>query len=101
MKYGLAEDDMEKIQAVFATHPNVKQVVIFGSRAKGNFKNGSDIDLAVKGDALTFDDILEIHAQLENIGLLYKFDLQLFSSIKDPDVLAHISRVGSVFYPPI
>ncbi len=99
MEYGLEQEDIKRIHEAFATNPGVEKVILFGSRAMGHFKSGSDIDLAVVGNELTFNDILELHAQLENLGLLYKFDLQLFSAIKDADVLAHIERVGKVIYP--
>lgn len=71
---------------------------MFGSRAMGNYRPGSDIDLAVVSDTLTFDGLLELEAQLEMLGLLYKIDLQNLKKIKDTDVLDHIKRVGKVFY---
>lgn len=64
----------------------------------GNYRPGSDIDLAVVSDTLTFDGLLELEAQLEMLGLLYKIDLQNLKKIKDTDVLDHIKRVGKVFY---
>lgn len=46
-RFGLKEATIKKIWAVFSEYPLVAKVVIYGSRAKGNFKNGSDIDLTL------------------------------------------------------
>jgi predicted nucleotidyltransferase len=73
-------------------------VVIFGSRAKGNFTEGSDIDLAIKGSAVTFDTVLNLMDKADSLGLLYKIDIQDYRAITDKDVLEHIQRVGKVFW---
>jgi uncharacterized protein len=98
MKYGLISEDIEQINAVFAAHHAVTKVIIFGSRAMGNYKPGSDIDLAVTGDGLTYGDILQLHDELEQLHTLYTFDIQRYDAIKDADVLDHIKRVGKQFY---
>jgi len=98
MDYGLSPDDILLIKKVFAANPKVYEVILFGSRAMGNYKAGSDIDLAVVSERITFDDLLDLGTQLEALGLLYKFDLQNLREIKDPDVIDHIQRVGKVFY---
>jgi uncharacterized protein len=98
MEYGILAEDIERIMSVFSAFPEVKQVILFGSRAMGTYKPGSDIDLAIEGNALTFSDMLDISARLEQLGLLYRFDLQNLAAIRDPDVLAHIHRVGKVLY---
>jgi len=64
----------------------------------GNYKPGSDIDLAIKGDNLRFDDLLQLHYYLEKLDMLYKFDMQLYHAIKDADMLDHIKRIGKEFY---
>ena len=98
MNYGLTATDIELINAVFASHPPVEEVVIFGSRAMGKNRPGSDIDLAVKGKDITFSDILQLLTELEQLGMLYTFDLQRYDAIKDPEVLSHINRMGKQFY---
>lgn len=57
MKYGLRKDIIEKINTVFAVFPLVDEAVIYGSRAKGNLKNGSDIDISLKGDKLSLKEV--------------------------------------------
>ncbi len=98
MNFGLDTEDIKLINAVFAAHPAVQEVIIFGSRAMGNYKPGSDIDLVVKGENVKHKDILDICLGLDALDTLYTFDLQRFDGIKDPDVLDHIKRVGKQFY---
>jgi predicted nucleotidyltransferase len=98
MSFGLKEETVEKIKKIFQLEPKIHEAVIFGSRAKGNFKNGSDIDLALKGGNLSHDDILKMYNLLDELNLPYTFDLLIFSQIKDKEVIEHINRAGKSFY---
>src|SRR4051812_41931071 len=98
MKFGLPDNTIERIQKVFEENWKVDGVIIFGSRAKGNYREGSDIDLAVKGRNISFDDILKLLGKLDELNLPYKIDLIDYATIKDKDVVEHIDRVGIVFY---
>ena len=93
MKYGLSEVTLEEILAVFRGNNHVEEVILFGSRAKGTFRPGSDIDLAVKGN-LTFQEFLRLLVQLDELEILYKIDAIQYSSIKNQELLEHIGRVG-------
>ncbi len=101
MKYGLDDTSLNSLESIFRNYPGVEYVLIFGSRAKGNFKEGSDIDLAVKGAQLVFTDILELKARMDFLNLPYKIDLLHYDAISDPEVREHINRVGKSFYPTI
>src|SRR5437899_5244103 len=90
---GLTEAQAENIRSVFAAHHKVQEVVLFGSRAKGNYKPGSDIDFALKGEALKLDDLLTLHNRLDALDLPYTFDLVIYATIANADVLDHIGRV--------
>ncbi len=99
MKYGLKEHVVEKINGVFAQYIEVKKATLYGSRAKGNYKNGSDIDLTMHGDAdLTLNVMYKIMTDFDDLLLPYMIDLSIFDSIGDPDVVEHIERVGVLFY---
>ncbi|MEO6693963.1 MAG: nucleotidyltransferase domain-containing protein [Ignavibacteria bacterium] len=98
MKYGLSDNFINEIKSVFETYQKVNEVIIFGSRAKGDFKTGSDIDLAIKGNEIRLDDILNLSLRLENITFPYKMDLINFQSIEDINVIEHINNSGKVFY---
>jgi len=98
MKFGLKQTTIDAINTVFRSFPEIEQVIIYGSRAKGTYKNGSDIDLTFKGNNLNSKIINKIDNQLDDLLLPYTFDLSIFNQIKNPDLIAHIERVGIVFY---
>jgi predicted nucleotidyltransferase len=97
-KTGLPSKAIEQINAVLARHPAIEQAILYGSRAKGNFRNGSDIDLSLQSDTLTSRELLRIESELDDLLLPYKIDLSLFRDIDNADLAAHIGRVGVVFY---
>jgi uncharacterized protein len=98
MKFGLSNENIQKINAVFEKYSALEKVLIFGSRAKGNYREGSDIDLSLFGEALFINDITEIGSKLDELNLPYQFDLVLYSAITNPDFTEHINRVGKLFY---
>jgi predicted nucleotidyltransferase len=98
MPYGLNDQTIAKINAVFAGCPEIEKVLLYGSRAKGNYRDGSDIDLTIVGDAVTQSHLLRIANDLDDLLLPYKIDLSLLRQIEDNEVIEHIKRVGAVFY---
>jgi predicted nucleotidyltransferase len=98
-RFGLDAATIQKIGDVLAKHPQVERAVLYGSRAKGNYKPGSDIDLTlIGGDDLTLEVLYRILDELEESTLPYTFDVSIFRQISDPDVIDHIRRVGVVLY---
>jgi predicted nucleotidyltransferase len=98
VKYGLSDKAIEQIHTVLSNFPEVDKAVLYGSRAKGNFKSGSDIDLTLYGNGLSLTILHKIENELDDLLLPYKIDLSIFRQIADPDVVDHIQRVGVVFY---
>ena len=98
LRHGLPESVIARIIAVFAAVPEIEQVILYGSRAKGNFKNGSDIDLVIRGEAVSHNNLLSMEHQLDDLLLPYSIDLSLLHQITDADLLGHINRVGVVLY---
>ena len=99
MKFGLQETIIAKICAVFARYPQVEKARIYGSRAKANYKNGSDIDLTLYGgNDLTMDVLYKIMTEIDDLLLPYTIDLSIFHDLSDPDFIDHIQRVGVTFY---
>ena len=96
--HGLSDQTVAQIHEVFAGHPEVEKVVIYGSRAKGNFKPGSDVDLTLVGPGMTSKILSQIQARLEDGVLPYTFDLSILAQITQADLLDHIRRLGVVFY---
>lgn len=96
--YGLKPGVIERMNAVFAAFPEVAEVILYGSRAKGDFKRGSDIDLCLVGDGLAMPALLRIETALDDLLLPYKIDLSIRGHIDNTALLSHIERVGTCFY---
>jgi len=97
--YNEATAAIQKIRAVLNLYPQVEKAVLYGSRAKGSYKNGSDIDLTLCGGAdLTLSVRHRIAAELDDLLLPHTIDLSIFRDIGDPDLIEHIQRVGTTLY---
>ncbi|MEY2633370.1 MAG: hypothetical protein RIR00_2024 [Pseudomonadota bacterium] len=99
LRFGLPEAAIAGMQAVFARHPEVERVVLYGSRAKGCQRPGSDIDLTLFGPTLQHQHLLTLIGELDDLLLPWMIDLSLYQQISDPAVREHIARIGLPFYP--
>lgn len=97
-RFGLPRGAVEKICKVFEQYPAIEQVILYGSRAQGRFRTGSDIDLCIEGIDLDVTDLLAIENQLDDLLLPWKIDLSLKQCIDNPLLLEHIQSVGIPFY---
>lgn len=98
MKYGLSSATIVKLQRLFSKFDAVEQVILYGSRAKGNHYEGSDVDLTIKGkdfDTLFLPTILN---EIDDLLLPYKVDVSIYSHITNEELIEHIRRVGKIFY---
>lgn len=98
MKFGLDDIAIEKINHVFEQFPQIKEVIVYGSRAMGNQREASDIDLTLIGESLKLSDLNQLTSVLDDLLLPYLFDISLQSQIKNEDLLEHINRNGKLFY---
>lgn len=98
MKYGLTDETISKIQQVFSTFPEVEKAILYGSRAKGNFKPSSDIDITFKGENMNLQILNKIEWQLDDLLLPYTFDLSIFRYLNNPDLREHVERVGVTMF---
>lgn len=98
MSYGLSEKTIAAIQSVFSKNLNTEKVILYGSRAMGNYSNGSDIDLVLVGEKLDLSQMFKIELQLDDLMLPYKMDLGLLHQIENKELVDHINRRGVVFY---
>lgn len=98
MHFGLSDKVVEKLHQVFADYPKVDKAIVFGSRAKGNYKEGSDIDIAIKGQELSYNDLLSLNRKLDELNLPYKIDLINYHTIEEPALTEHIDREGMELY---
>jgi predicted nucleotidyltransferase len=100
MKYGLSEININKIINVFRQFPEIETALLYGSRAKGNYRPSSDIDLTLKGRKLNLQVLSSIIIKLDDLLLPYRLDISIYSQINNPELLDHIHRVGKTFYQP-
>lgn len=99
MPYGLEADVVDRINGIFAAEPDIERVILYGSRAMGNYRDASDIDLTLIGERLGLKQLLRIENDLDDLMLPYKIDLSVFHALDNPDLIDHIRRVGRSFYP--
>ena len=98
MKFGLENNIIEQVNSIFVKYSEVEKAIIYGSRAKGNYKAGSDIDLSLYGAGLMLSLIYAIELEIDDLLLPYTFDISIFNQISNPDLVEHINRVGLIFY---
>ena len=99
--YGLKDKHIKTINSVFSKYPQIEKAILYGSRAKGNYRNGSDIDLTLVGNDLDLTTLLKIETELDDLLLPYKMDVSILHQIENPDLVEHIERVGIDFYSKI
>lgn len=97
-EFGLPDSTLATIRRLLAGFPAVEKAVLYGSRAKGNYRPGSDIDLALFGAQLGHSTLAKLSAQLDESPIPYQVDLALWDDIANGDLREHIQRAGVVFY---
>ncbi len=94
MNTGLSPRDINTIHSILSKYSLIKTVLLFGSRAKGNYKQGSDIDLAIMNEGLEVTTIQKIIADFEDSTLPYFTDIVNYNQVREPSLREHIDRVG-------
>jgi predicted nucleotidyltransferase len=98
-KFGLLDSDIAFLSNLFLNYTAIDEVIIFGSRAKGNYKNGSDVDLAIKSQSIGNEELNAMDDALnEHSNLPYKFDIVHYEKIQTPELKEHIDRVGKILF---
>ena len=97
--FGLDVDTLRIIRQCLVQFPAIEKVLLYGSRAKGNYKSGSDIDITLLGRGLTLNNaVYPLERTLDELYLPYTFDISVFSQLDNLDFIDHILRVGKTFY---
>ena len=95
---GLSINESSQIIQLISNHNEVEEIVLFGSRAKGNFKKGSDVDLTLKGDKLNLYLLNDISREISDLNMPYTIDLSIYHQIKNDELINHIERIGQVVF---
>jgi len=99
MEYGLPDRTLKTLYSIFQKYPCIRQAVIYGSRAKGEYSKGSDIDLSLKTDgSFTHKDLLDITGDFDDSDIPYFVDVSIYEKLSNSSLKAHIDRVGKVLY---
>ena len=99
MNFGFTPRQLEIIEQVITSFQEIEKAIIFGSRAKGNYKPGSDVDIALMGNAVTSDTAGKLADQLnEETPLPFYFDVLDFRSIENVKLKEHIERAGQLLF---
>jgi predicted nucleotidyltransferase len=99
MKYGLSDNTLETLNSFFQKHKGIDKVILYGSRAMGNYRQGSDIDITlITGGDFHVEDLLALEGDLDESNLPYLFDISIFNKLKNANLVDHINRVGKVLY---
>ena len=97
-QYGIPESDLDALLSELKKNSKINEIILFGSRAKGTYRNGSDIDIALKGRKLKLNDILDATIDIDKLLLPYKLDLIIYTRINEPALIEHINRVGIILF---
>ncbi|MDR3705664.1 MAG: nucleotidyltransferase domain-containing protein [Paludibacteraceae bacterium] len=98
MSYGLTDIQLTQLQELFSKHPRVEKVILYGSRAKGNYRKGSDVDITLVGAQLGKTDLNTIETEIDDLLFPFFFDISLLHQISNNDLLEHINRVGITLF---
>jgi predicted nucleotidyltransferase len=99
MMYGLFDHTLNTLRILFQKHPGIWKVILYGSRAKGNYRNGSDIDITLYTDSgFGFNELSRLAGEFDESDMPYFVDVSIYSKLDNPDLKAHIDRVGKILY---
>ena len=98
MKFGIPDESLDNLLKAISRETRVKGIVLYGSRAKGTFRNGSDIDLCLDASELDYPTLMRIENELDDLLLPWKIDLAIRQRIDNAELLSHIERVGKALY---
>lgn len=96
--FGLSECIRADFDRVFAQYPAIERVLIFGSRAKGSARAGSDIDLAVLASGMSDGEFVRLWSQIDDLPLVFKVDLLHWDRLANPALKDKIRGEGVLFY---
>lgn len=99
MEFGIPEKSLQLIKKTIAQFPQIKQAAIFGSRALGNYRHGSDIDISIAGEEIDYQIVSKLSRILnEDLPLPYYFDIIDYTHLTHQNLKQHIHDYGKTLY---
>ncbi|WP_438965229.1 nucleotidyltransferase domain-containing protein [Flavobacterium sp.] len=95
--FGLYPNSFKEIISIFQKYESIEKVIIYGSRAKGNHKEGSDIDLILFG-TIKHNELMQLLNELDESYIPYLFDISIYNELQSESLIEHVNRVGKIFY---
>lgn len=95
--FGIYQKTTDELMTIFEKYDSIEKVIIYGSRAKGNYREGSDIDLTLIGN-IERSDLMNILDEIEDSYIPYLFDISIYNDLNSDSLKDHINRVGKLFY---
>ena len=95
---GISKQTRKIIQDTFTEYPEIDKVILYGSRAKGNYQHGSDIDITLYGNDITLAVLNNLSIALDDLLLPYTFDISIYEHIDNKALIQHIESFGKIFY---
>ncbi|MDY6823907.1 MAG: nucleotidyltransferase domain-containing protein [Thermodesulfobacteriota bacterium] len=96
--FGMQKEVLARIVEVLKRNPHIDEAILYGSRAKDSHREGSDVDLVLKGQHLNLREMNKLHLELDDLMLPYTFDLSIYHRLNDQELIDHINRVGKRIY---
>ncbi len=100
LTFGLSDSLLGDLRRVFAAYPEIEQVLIFGSRAKGTFKDSSDIDLAVFAPGMSEQRFTQLWNELDALPLVFRMDVLHWNALGNQRLKDKIPAEGKTLYSP-
>lgn len=98
MNNGISQESSTKLINLFKKTNNLTEVKLYGSRALGTYKEGSDIDISIMDNEFSADDLLQLSNNIDDLLIPYKVDISIFKKLDNVDLIKHINNHGVTFY---
>lgn len=96
--YGLTEQSYNELMQILASFPEIEEVIIYGSRARGDYWRASDIDLSIKGKDFNRHVLALLNDKLYNSHIPQICDTHIYTNVKNSKFKDNIERDGQVIY---
>lgn len=98
MSFGISSESLSKLINLFEQTPKITEIKIYGSRALGSYKEGSDIDITIMNNGFSYNDLLQLTNKIDDLLIPYKVDISIFNELDNKELIEHINKHGVGFY---